>query len=64
MTATVIDGKQIAEQTRAEAATGALALRTRTGVIPHLAAVLVGEDPASAEVQMSGYLLHPLVRMW
>ena len=48
MTATVIDGKQIAEQTRAEAAAGALALRTRTGVIPHLAAVLVGEDPASA----------------
>ena len=48
MTATVIDGKQIAEQTRAEAAAGALALKTRTGVIPHLAAVLVGEDPASA----------------
>ena len=48
MTAKVIDGKQIAEQTRAEAAAGALALKTRTGVIPHLAAVLVGEDPASA----------------
>lgn len=48
MTATVIDGKQIAQQTRAEAAAGALTLRTRTGVIPHLAAVLVGEDPASA----------------
>jgi len=48
MTAAVIDGKQIAEQTRAEAAVGALALKTRTGVIPHLAAVLVGEDPASA----------------
>ncbi len=48
MTARVIDGKQIAERTRAEAAAGALALRTRTGVIPHLAAVLVGEDPASA----------------
>ncbi|MBK7903331.1 MAG: bifunctional methylenetetrahydrofolate dehydrogenase/methenyltetrahydrofolate cyclohydrolase FolD [Proteobacteria bacterium] len=48
MTATVIDGKQIAQQTRAEAATGALALRTSTGVIAHLAAVLVGEDPASA----------------
>jgi methylenetetrahydrofolate dehydrogenase (NADP+)/methenyltetrahydrofolate cyclohydrolase len=48
MTAMVIDGKQIAEQTRAEAAAGALALKTRTGVIPHLAAVLVGEDPASA----------------
>ena len=48
MTATVIDGKQIAEQTRAEAAAGAQALRTRTGVIPHLAAVLVGDDVASA----------------
>jgi methylenetetrahydrofolate dehydrogenase (NADP+)/methenyltetrahydrofolate cyclohydrolase len=48
MTAKVIDGKQIAEQTRAEAAAGALALKTRTGVIPHLAAILVGEDPASA----------------
>jgi methylenetetrahydrofolate dehydrogenase (NADP+)/methenyltetrahydrofolate cyclohydrolase len=48
MTAKVIDGKQIAEQTRAAAAAGALALRTRSGVIPHLAAVLVGEDPASA----------------
>ena len=48
MTAKVIDGKQIAEQTRAESAAGALALRTRTGVIPHLAAVLVGADPASA----------------
>jgi methylenetetrahydrofolate dehydrogenase (NADP+)/methenyltetrahydrofolate cyclohydrolase len=48
MTAMVIDGKQIAEQTRAEAAAGALALKTRTGVVPHLAAVLVGDDPASA----------------
>jgi methylenetetrahydrofolate dehydrogenase (NADP+) / methenyltetrahydrofolate cyclohydrolase len=48
MTARVIDGKRIAEQTRAEAAAGAMELRARTGVIPHLAAVLVGEDPASA----------------
>ena len=48
MTAMVIDGKQIAEQTRAEAAAGALALKARTGVVPHLAAVLVGDDPASA----------------
>ena len=48
MTAKVIDGKQIAEQTRAEAAAGALELKTRTGVVPHLAAVLVGDDPASA----------------
>ncbi len=48
MTATVIDGKQIAEQTRAEAAAGAAALKARNGVIPQLAAVLVGDDPASA----------------
>jgi methylenetetrahydrofolate dehydrogenase (NADP+)/methenyltetrahydrofolate cyclohydrolase len=48
MTATVIDGKRIAEQTRAEAATGAMGLKARNGVIPHLAAVLVGDDPASA----------------
>jgi methylenetetrahydrofolate dehydrogenase (NADP+) / methenyltetrahydrofolate cyclohydrolase len=48
MTAMVIDGKQIAEQTRAEAAVGAAALKARTGVVPHLAAVLVGDDPASA----------------
>jgi methylenetetrahydrofolate dehydrogenase (NADP+)/methenyltetrahydrofolate cyclohydrolase len=48
MTAQVIDGKQIAERTRAEAAAGALELKARTGAIPHLAAVLVGEDPASA----------------
>ena len=48
MTAQVIDGKLIAERTRAEAAAGALELKARTGVIPHLAAVLVGDDPASA----------------
>lgn len=48
MTAKVIDGKQIAEQTRAEAAKGAAELKARTGVVPHLAAVLVGDDPASA----------------
>jgi methylenetetrahydrofolate dehydrogenase (NADP+)/methenyltetrahydrofolate cyclohydrolase len=48
MTAMVIDGKQIADQTRAEAAAAAAELKARTGVVPHLAAVLVGDDPASA----------------
>jgi methylenetetrahydrofolate dehydrogenase (NADP+)/methenyltetrahydrofolate cyclohydrolase len=47
-TARVIDGKQIAEQTRAEHAARARELIERTGIVPHLAAVLVGEDPASA----------------
>ena len=48
MTATVIDGKLMAEEIRGEVAEGARALKERTGVTPGLAAVLVGEDPASA----------------
>ena len=48
MTAKVIDGRQIAEQTRGEHAERARRLAATTGVVPHLAAVLVGEDPASA----------------
>jgi methylenetetrahydrofolate dehydrogenase (NADP+)/methenyltetrahydrofolate cyclohydrolase len=48
MTAKVIDGRQIAEQTRGEHAERARRLTATTGVVPHLAAVLVGEDPASA----------------
>jgi len=48
MTARVIDGKQIAEQTRAELAAAAAQLKATSGVVPHLAAVLVGDDPASA----------------
>jgi methylenetetrahydrofolate dehydrogenase (NADP+)/methenyltetrahydrofolate cyclohydrolase len=48
MTARLIDGRMIAEQTRAEHAEGTRRLTSATGVVPHLAAVLVGEDPASA----------------
>ena len=47
MSARIIDGKLIAEQTRNEVALAAQAFRDRTGVTPHLAAVLVGNDPAS-----------------
>ncbi len=47
MSARIIDGKLIAEQTRNEVAQAAQAFRDHTGVIPHLAAVLVGHDPAS-----------------
>jgi methylenetetrahydrofolate dehydrogenase (NADP+)/methenyltetrahydrofolate cyclohydrolase len=47
MTATVIDGKRVAAQLRADVATTALALRAR-GIAPTLAVVLVGDDPASA----------------
>ncbi|MFN9719892.1 MAG: bifunctional methylenetetrahydrofolate dehydrogenase/methenyltetrahydrofolate cyclohydrolase FolD [Planctomycetota bacterium] len=47
MSATIIDGKQIAEMTRLEVATTAAEFQRRTGIVPHLTAVLVGDDPAS-----------------
>ena len=46
MTAQIIDGNALAKQVRAEAAGRTEALKAR-GVQPHLAIVLVGEDPAS-----------------
>ncbi len=46
MTATIIDGKAVASQVRAEVAERVRALQAR-GVNPGLAAVLVGDDPAS-----------------
>ena len=48
MTATLIDGKQMAQEIRAEIARAVAALAERSGIKPGLAAVLVGEDPASA----------------
>ena len=48
MTAKIIDGKQMAEDIRGEVAVGVKALVGATGVTPGLAAVLVGDDPASA----------------
>lgn len=48
MAATVLDGKRMAEEIRAEVTEGVRALRERSGVTPGLAAVLVGDDPASA----------------
>ena len=46
MTARIIDGKAIAAELRAKVATDARGLAAR-GVVPGLAVVLVGEDPAS-----------------
>lgn len=43
---TILDGKVVAQAVRAEAARAVAALRAR-GVIPGLATVLVGDDPAS-----------------
>ncbi len=47
MTAAILDGKALSEQLRAEIAQEAATLRTATGVVPCLAAVLVGDNNAS-----------------
>ncbi|MEZ5839145.1 MAG: bifunctional methylenetetrahydrofolate dehydrogenase/methenyltetrahydrofolate cyclohydrolase FolD [Hyphomicrobiales bacterium] len=47
MSATLIDGKARAERLRADVAIAVAALKASDGVQPGLAAVLVGDDPAS-----------------
>jgi len=48
MTATIIDGKAIAARLRETTGEQVARFRQQTSVTPHLAAVLVGDDPASA----------------
>lgn len=48
MSATIIDGKGIAAELREQLATEVAAFTDQSGITPHLAAVLVGDDPASA----------------
>ena len=48
MAARIIDGKALAARIRRSIAAEAAEFREQTGVVPHLAAVLVGDDPASA----------------
>ncbi len=47
MPARIIDGKRIAESVKSEVAAEVVSLTKATGIVPKLAAVLVGEDPAS-----------------
>jgi len=47
MTATILDGKALSEQMRAELAEQAAEFIQDSGVVPCLTAVLVGDDPAS-----------------
>lgn len=47
MSATIIDGKVIAEQIKSEVKQTADRLRRERGIVPGLAFILVGEDPAS-----------------
>ena len=48
MTGQIIDGSAIAAKLRGEVATAAAALRAHARIVPTLAVVLVGDDPASA----------------
>jgi methylenetetrahydrofolate dehydrogenase (NADP+)/methenyltetrahydrofolate cyclohydrolase len=48
MPARVIDGKRIASEYRERVKQDAAAFVERTGIVPHLVAVLVGDDPASS----------------
>jgi methylenetetrahydrofolate dehydrogenase (NADP+)/methenyltetrahydrofolate cyclohydrolase len=48
MSARIIDGKKIAAEVRAEVRLRVLQLKEATGRVPGLAAVLVGDNPASA----------------
>lgn len=48
MSAQLIDGKAVSQRIRGEVAAEVAQFSTTTGVVPHLAAVLVGDDPASA----------------
>lgn len=47
-TAKRIDGKRLAAELSRRVAAGVAALRTRNGIAPGLAAILVGDDPSSA----------------
>ncbi len=47
MSATIVDGKEVAARVRAEVAQEVAELRERTGRAPGLATILVGDDPAS-----------------
>ena len=47
MAAKIIDGKKIASLTRADIASRAAQLKEESGVIPGLAVIIVGNDPAS-----------------
>ena len=48
MTANILDGKALAEEIRGEVAIGVAEMQQKHSITPGLAAVLVGDDPASA----------------
>ena len=47
VTAKIIDGVAVAKKLRSECAERAARLRAKSGIVPGLAVILVGSDPAS-----------------
>ena len=45
MTATIIDGKAVAERIRGEVAQSVVQMKAAHGIVPGLATVLVGDNP-------------------
>ena len=52
MTATIIDGKAFAAKVRARVADHVARLKEEHDIVPGLAVVLVGEDPASQYITL------------
>ena len=57
MTARIIDGKAIAEKIRGEIAAEVAEFRRQTQCVPHLAAILVGDDPADVVEGLGRHLV-------
>ena len=49
MSARIIDGRELAQRLQTQLAQDVIVLRERSGVTPRLAALLAGDDPASAQ---------------
>ena len=47
MSANIIDGKKLAADLRGEITARTSALKEKTGIVPGLAVILIGENPAS-----------------
>ncbi len=47
MSARILDGREIARDIRAETSLRVAGLATKAGIVPHLAVILVGDNPAS-----------------
>jgi methylenetetrahydrofolate dehydrogenase (NADP+) / methenyltetrahydrofolate cyclohydrolase len=63
MTGTIIDGKLFAEKLRARIADHVKALKEHHNLVPGLAVIIVGEDPAS-QVYVRNKATQTLTLLW